>query len=86
DWIKEGVHIRVLGVDCPGNTELDMDILFRGKVEVEYKEQSMIEGEIQNLSTQQVEKVLHVELWEILTFNKKGRENDKEITIYDSVR
>lgn len=62
-----------------------MDILFRSKVVVEYKEQSMIEGEIQNLSPQQVEQVLHAEVWEILTGNKKGRENDKEITIYDSV-
>ncbi|MDE4967793.1 ornithine cyclodeaminase, partial [Francisella tularensis subsp. holarctica] len=44
DWIKEGVHISGLGVDCPGKTELDMDILFRGKVVVEYKEQSMMEG------------------------------------------
>ncbi|MDN9002751.1 Rossmann-fold NAD(P)-binding domain-containing protein [Francisella tularensis] len=85
DWIKEGVHISGLGGDCPGKTELDMDILFRGKVVVEYKEQSMIEGEIQNLSPQQVEQVLHAEVWEILTGNKKGRENDKEITIYDSV-
>lgn len=85
DWVKEGVHISGLGGDCPGKTELDMDILFRGKVVVEYKEQSMIEGEIQNLSPQEVEQVLHAEVWEILTGKKKGRENDKEITIYDSV-
>ncbi|MEY8765840.1 MULTISPECIES: ornithine cyclodeaminase [Francisella] len=85
DWVKEGAHISGLGGDCPGKTELDMDILFRGKVVVEYKEQSMIEGEIQNLSPQEVEQVLHAEVWEILTGKKKGRENDKEITIYDSV-
>ena len=85
DWVKEGVHISGLGGDCPGKTELDMDILFRGKVVFEYKEQSMIEGEIQNLSPQEVEQVLHAEVWEILTGKKKGRENDKEITIYDSV-
>ncbi|GAB4221815.1 MAG: ornithine cyclodeaminase [Francisella sp.] len=85
DWVKDGVHINGLGGDCPGKTELDMKTLFRGKVVVEYKEQSMIEGEIQNLSPQEVEQVLHAELWEILTGLKKGRENDKEITIYDSV-
>ncbi|API86331.1 ornithine cyclodeaminase [Francisella uliginis] len=85
DWVKEGVHISGLGGDCPGKTELDMSILFRGKVVVEYKEQSMIEGEIQNLSPQEVEKVLHAEVWEILTGKKKGRESDDEITIYDSV-
>ncbi|MED7787437.1 ornithine cyclodeaminase [Francisella sp. 19X1-34] len=85
DWVKEGVHISGLGGDCPGKTELDMSILFRGKVVVEYKEQSMIEGEIQNLSPEEVEKVLHAEVWEILTGKKKGRESDDEITIYDSV-
>ncbi|MFC4892634.1 ornithine cyclodeaminase [Pseudofrancisella aestuarii] len=85
DWIKEGVHINGLGGDCPGKTELDMKILFRGKVVVEYKEQSMIEGEIQNLSPQEVKEVLHAEVWEILSGNKAGRESDDEITIYDSV-
>lgn len=85
DWIKEGVHINGLGGDCPGKTELDMKILFRGKVVVEYKEQSMIEGEIQNLSPQEVKEVLHAEVWEIISGNKTGRESDKEITIYDSV-
>ncbi len=33
----------------------------------------------------EVEQVLHAEVWEILTGKKKGRENDSEITIYDSV-
>ena len=36
-------------------------------------------------SPQEVEEVLHAEVWEILTGKKKGRENDDEITIYDSV-
>ena len=35
----------------------------------------MIEGEIQNLSPQEVEQVLHAEVWEILAGNKKGCEN-----------
>lgn len=59
-----------------------LSLIWRGKIVVEYKERSMIEGEIQNLSPQEVEQVLHAEVWEILTGNKKGHENDKEITIY----
>ena len=85
DWIKDGMHISGLGGDCPGKTELEKDILFRGKVVVEYTEQSLVEGEIQNLTPAEVEQVLHAEVWEILTGKKKGRENDSEITIYDSV-
>ena len=85
DWIKDGMHISGLGGDCPGKTELEKDILFRGKVVVEYTEQSLVEGEIQNLTEKEVEQVLHAEVWEILTGKKTGRENDGEITIYDSV-
>ncbi|QIV94384.1 ornithine cyclodeaminase [Allofrancisella frigidaquae] len=85
DWIKKGVHINGLGGDCPGKTELDKNILFRGKVVVEYTQQSMIEGEIQNLTQQEIDQVLHAEVWEIVTGAKKGRESDDEITIYDSV-
>ena len=85
DWIKDGVHISGLGGDCPGKTELDKDILFRGKVVVEYTEQSLVEGEIQNLTPDEVKQVMHAEVWEIISGLKKGRETDKEITIYDSV-
>jgi ornithine cyclodeaminase len=85
DWVKDGMHISGLGGDCPGKTELDKDILFRGKVVVEYTEQSMVEGEIQNLTQAEVDNVLHAELWEIIAGSKAGRETDSEITIYDSV-
>ena len=85
DWVKAGVHISGLGGDCPGKTELDKNILFRGKVVVEYTEQSMIEGEIQSLTPDEVKQVLHAEVWEIISGLKKGRESADEITIYDSV-
>lgn len=84
-WVKEGVHINGLGGDCPGKTELELDILFRGKVVVEFTEQSMIEGEIQRLSPEEVTQVKHAELWEIINGTKCGRENDNEVTIFDSV-
>jgi ornithine cyclodeaminase len=84
-WVKAGMHINGLGGDCPGKTELDKDILFRGKVVVEYTEQSMIEGDIQQLSIEEVEKVLHAELWEIIKGDQTGRETAEEVTIFDGV-
>jgi ornithine cyclodeaminase len=84
-WVKPGVHINGLGGDCPGKTELDKNILFRGKVVVEFKEQSMIEGDIQQLTPAEVEKVLHAEIWEVLEGKKSGRESADEVTIFDSV-
>lgn len=85
DWVKPGVHINGLGGDCPGKTELDKAILFRGKVIVEFIEQSVVEGDIQQLSPKEVEDVLYAELWELISNKKVGRESDTEITIYDSV-
>ncbi len=85
EWVKSGVHINGLGGDCPGKTELDYKILFRGKVIVEYTEQSMVEGDIQQLSPEEVKQVLHAELWEVINGSKKGRETAEEITIFDSV-
>lgn len=85
DWVKSGMHINGLGGDCPGKTELDKNILFRGKVVVEYTEQSMIEGDIQQLTVEEVSQVLHAELWEIINGSKSGRETADEVTIFDSV-
>lgn len=84
-WVKSGVHINGLGGDCPGKTELDRDILFRGKVVVEYMEQSMIEGDIQQLTKEEADKVVHGELWELINGSKPGRQNDDEVTVFDSV-
>lgn len=85
DWVKPGVHVNGLGGDCPGKTELDKNILFRGKIVVEYTEQSMVEGDIQQLTPEEVKQVLHAELWEIINGSKKGRESADEVTVFDSV-
>jgi ornithine cyclodeaminase len=45
----------------------------------------MVEGEIQNLTPEEVKQVLHAELWELINGSKVGRESDDEVTIYDSV-
>lgn len=85
DWINSGVHINALGGDTVGKTELELSILSRGKIVVEYFEQSFIEGEIQRLSKVDAKKVVHAEMYELVTNKKKGRVNDEEITLFDSV-
>ena len=76
-----GVHINAIGGDCPGKTELDVELVKRGTVFVEYPEQTFIEGEIQSLP--------HdwpiTELWQVLTGDAAGRSSDDELTIFDSV-
>lgn len=85
DWIKQGVHINAMGGDTIGKTELEFSILSRGRIVVEYFDQSFIEGEIQRLSKKEAEKLVYAEMHELVTDKKQGRKNSSQITIFDSV-
>jgi len=85
DWVKEGVHINALGGDTVGKTELEIGILPRARIVVEYFDQSMVEGEIQRLDKNRAKKMVYAELFELVRGFKKGRENKAEITLFDSV-
>ena len=73
--------LNAIGGDCAGKTELDPEILSRGKIVVEFMEQSKMEGEIQNYDPARV----YAELWELTSQKKPGRTSDDEIMIFDSV-
>ncbi len=79
--LKPGAHIHAVGGDSEGKTELNPDILSNCKLVVEFLEQTKDEGEIQNALVD----VVHGEIWEIITGNKPGRENAREITLFDAV-
>lgn len=81
DWILPGMHLNVIGGDCPGKTELDPEILLRSKIVVEFLEQTQHEGEIQHL----IPEIVYAELWELAADEKPGRLSDSEITLFDSV-
>jgi ornithine cyclodeaminase len=78
---RRGLHINAIGGDCPGKTELDIELVKRASTFVEFPEQSFIEGEIQFLP--------HdwpiTELWQVLTGERSGRQSDDELTVFDSV-
>jgi ornithine cyclodeaminase len=84
-WVKPGTHINALGGDCPGKTELELGIVPKSRVVVEYFEQSIVEGEIQRYKKKQAKKYVHAELWELVLGTKTGRKNGREITLFDSV-
>lgn len=79
--IKAGIHINAVGGDCPGKTELDQGLMQRARVIVTYIEQTLIEGESQHLSQDEID----AEVWELLTKQKSGRDSENEVTIFDSV-
>ncbi len=84
-WVKEGVHINALGGDTINKTELEKSILPRSRVVVEYFDQSFIEGEIQKFSEKVARKLVYAEMHELVNGKKKGRANENEITLFDSV-
>ena len=81
NMIGPGVHINAIGGDCPGKTELHRDILLRSDIFVEYPPQTRIEGEIQQLDAAHPV----TELWQVITGLARGRRDDGQITLFDSV-
>ena len=79
--VGSGVHINGVGGDCPGKTELHVDILRRAEIFVEYTPQTRIEGELQQLPKDHGV----TELWEVIAGQKPGRRDGKQITLFDSV-
>lgn len=85
DWVKPGMHLNALGGDCPGKTELEASLLERGRVVVEYFDQSFIEGKIQRLSEKAARNLIAGELYQIVNREKQARTAKQDITIFDSV-
>jgi ornithine cyclodeaminase len=83
DMVEPGMHLNAVGGDCPGKTELHVDILRspHARIVVEFEPQARIEGEIQQLEAS--ERV--IEIADVLAGKQPGRADDRELTIFDSV-
>ncbi|MDI1292088.1 MAG: ornithine cyclodeaminase [Methylobacter sp.] len=79
--LSPGAFIHAMGGDCPGKTELSAEFLHQVKLVVEYKPQSLVEGETQQCAAD----LIYAELWELVCKHKPGRQNNDEITLFDSV-
>jgi len=84
--IKPGTHINAIGADAEGKQELDPEILKVSKIVIDNLEQSCHSGEINvPLSKSQLTiEDLHGTVGEVIANMKPGRENDDEITVFDS--
>jgi ornithine cyclodeaminase len=76
-----GLFINAIGGDCPGKTELDIELVRNARIVVEFFEQTKYEGEIQHLESE----IAHDEMWEIVQGIKLGRTEKDEIILFDSV-
>ena len=81
DMLAPGMHINAIGGDCPGKTELDVDVLRAARIVVELTAQTRVEGEIQQLPLDWPV----TELWRVLRGELPGRESPEQITLFDSV-
>ena len=84
--IKPGTHINAIGADAPGKQELEADLLSGAKIVIDEIEQARHSGEINVPLSEGYLKVedIYCTLGEVAAGMKKGRENDAEITIFDS--
>src|ERR1700691_1174603 len=83
EMIEPGMHLNAVGGDCPGKTELHVDILRspRSRIVVEFEPQARIEGEIQQLDASEGV----IEIADVLSGKQLGRTDDRDVTIFDSV-
>ncbi|MEL4181483.1 ornithine cyclodeaminase [Roseateles sp. PN1] len=81
EMIEPGMHINGVGGDCPGKTELHPAVLEMAKVFVEFEPQSRIEGDVQQMPAD----FPVTEFWRVLKGQAQGRDNDAQVTVFDSV-
>ncbi|MBI2041867.1 MAG: ornithine cyclodeaminase family protein [Candidatus Nealsonbacteria bacterium] len=86
EWIKPGTHINAIGADAPGKEELDPIILKRAKIVIDNWEQASHSGEINVPIEKGIIKKedIYSDLGNIVIGKTAGRENDTEITVFDS--
>jgi len=84
--IRPGTHINAIGADAQGKQELEADLLSGAKIVIDEIEQACHSGEINVPLSQGQLKVedIYGTLGEVAAGMKQGRENDEEITIFDS--
>jgi alanine dehydrogenase len=85
-WVKPGTHIVAIGTDQRGKQELDPEIFRNAKIVNDSIEQCVEKGETWHPLDKNIisRDDIHAEIGEILLGRKPGRENDEEVTIFDS--
>lgn len=85
-WVKPGTHIVAIGADAPGKQEFEPEIFRGAKVVVDSIAQCVDKGEAQHPIARGIMTAddIHAEIGDILLGRKPGRENDREVTIFDS--
>lgn len=82
DRVEKGVYINAIGGDCPGETELNANILLKADhVIVEFEPQTRIKGDIQQRSRYFPVTEFH----RIVNGGKEVRTNKNTLVVFDRV-
>jgi alanine dehydrogenase len=84
--VQPGTHINAIGADAPGKQELEVEILRHAAVVIDSWEQGSHGGEI-NVAVGKglfSREDVHADIGEVVSGRKPGRENDDQITVFDS--
>jgi len=86
EHIRPGTHINAIGADAKGKQELEVEVLRDAKIITDDIAQASHSGEINVPLAEGLIKLVHIygTLGDVVANIKKGRENDEEITIFDS--
>jgi len=86
EWITVGTHINAIGADAAGKEELDPSILKEAIVFVDDLRQASGGGEINVPIQKGIYTIgeVHGTLAELVSGKKRGREDNKVITVFDS--
>ncbi len=87
EWLKPGTHIAAIGADLPDKQELHTDIFRDAKIVNDSIRLCMKNGETHHAVEENIISVdaIYAEIGEIILGMKPGRENDEEITVFDTV-
>ncbi|MEO0399214.1 MAG: ornithine cyclodeaminase [Pseudomonadota bacterium] len=81
NMVGPGQYVNGVGGDCPGKTELHVDVLKRGDIYVEYEPQTRIEGDVQQLPKDYPV----TELWRVIGGEIDVSRDAGKTRIFDSV-
>ena len=79
-WVQSGTHISSMGSDAKKKQELPSDLFPKASLFCDFPEQSVRIGEFQHAKTG----ITPTAIGEVLTGGVPGRQNENEITIFDS--
>ena len=85
DWVRPGTHLSCIGSDMEGKQELDVKLTAKAKAFADDLNQVITVGECEKAVKQGLLKPENItEIGQVILGNAPGRENDEEITIFDS--